>query len=560
MVLKSPFPNLDAPSIDIWNFVFKNPLLSPQNRVPDDRVVLLDPIGKRELTFGQVRDLSRTFAYNLQTKLYLRKGECLGVFSPNCLEYVVSVLGGPAMGAYISPASVAFSVDELVYQLKNSGAKCLVTHAKVLDTALKAAKACNLPTKNLIVIQDPSTSSPRQHGCTEFASLLTTTAGAQLVQPKFNVKADLLVLPYSSGTTGRPKGVRLSHHNVVSNLVSLVGSQNKGEVDVPPSDERMVAVLPFSHIYGLSALVYAAVLTGKMIVVLAQFDLVAYLELVQRYRCNIGYVVPPILTAFAKHPIIDKYDVSSLREVGLMCAAAPLSAQLIDAVYKRLRIPVFQAFGMTEASPLTHFLPPEKWQEGKGGVGHVAPNVESRIVDEHGNDVAPGEVGEIWVRGPNIFLGYHNNPEATADCMTSDGFYKTGDIGRVEPSTGIFYITDRLKELIKYKGYQVPPAELEGVLSGNPKVADVAVVGVWDESEHTEVPRAFIVLQGGNTPSKDLESEICNWLEKRVAHYKRLRGGIKFVTEIPKNSSGKIMRRVLRQQIAAEAPEIKAKM
>jgi acyl-CoA synthetase (AMP-forming)/AMP-acid ligase II len=299
---------------------------------------------------------------------------------------------------------------------------------------------------------------------------------------------------------------------------------------------------------------------GRTQIILPRFDLIAYLELTQKHHCNTGYIVPPILTALAKHPVIDKYDLSSLREDGLLCAAAPLSASLIDAVYARLKIPVFQAYGMTEASPATHILTLKNWEEGKGSVGPLVPNVEARIVDENGFDIKPGEAGEVWIRGPNIFLGYHNNVAATADCTATDGYYKTGDIAKVDLKTGFFYITDRIKELIKYKAYQVPPAELEGVLSGHPKIADVAVVGAWDAEAHTEVPRGFIVLQPGYQASKELETEICEWLEGRVAHYKRLRGGVRFVSEIPKNPSGKILRRVIKQQVAAEADAAKARL
>jgi 4-coumarate--CoA ligase len=310
----------------------------------------------------------------------------------------------------------------------------------------------------------------------------------------------------------------------------------------------------------MAVLIFMSVLSGRTQIILPRFDLITYCELTQKYRCNVGYIVPPILTAFAKHPLVDKYDLSSLSKGGLMCAAAPLSVSIIDAVYDRLKIPVYQAMGMTEASPATHIMTIHNWQQGKGGVGLLVPNVEARLVNESGNDVRPGDSGELWVRGPNIFLGYHKNPAATADCMTTDGYYKTGDIARIDPETNHFYVTDRVKELIKYKGYQVPPAELEGVLNSNSKVADVAVVGYWNEEEQTEVPRAFIVLQAGNEASKELAQEIARWLEGRVAHYKRLRGGIRFVAEIPKNPSGKILRRLLKQQMAAEAVATKAKL
>ena len=280
---------------------------------------------------------------------------------------------------------------------------------------------------------------------------------------------------------------------------------------------------------GLMILIIVSIMTGRTQIILPKFDLVAYLELVQKHKCTTGYIVPPILTAFAKHPIIDKYDLSSLRKGGLMCAAAPLSVPLIDVVYDRLQIPTFQAFGMTEASPCTHLLTVGQWREGKGSVGILVPNEEARLVGQDGRDVKAGESGEVWVRGPNIFAGYHNNDAATADCMTSDGYYKTGDIARIDPKTEMVYITDRVKELIKYKGFQVPPAELESVLSAHPMIADVAVIGIWNEAAQTEEPRAYIVLQPGNVESDELGVAIAHWLEARVAYYKRLRGGVRFI-------------------------------
>jgi acyl-coenzyme A synthetase/AMP-(fatty) acid ligase len=195
----------------------------------------------------------------------------------------------------------------------------------------------------------------------------------------------------------------------------------------------------------------------------------------------------------------------------------------------------------------------DTWRSGKGSIGVLVPNMEARLVDVDGNDAQPGVPGEMYVRGPNLFAGYHKNPVATADCMTSDGYYKTGDVARRDLSTGNFYITDRVKELIKYKGFQVPPAELEGVLSAHPQIADVAVVGVWNENAHTEEPRAYVVLQVGTAESDQLAVDIAEWLGARLSHYKRLRGGVRFVKEIPKNASGKILRRVLKQQAALEA-------
>lgn len=475
-------------------------------------MVDIDPIKNRDYTFGQLRGLSQTFAANLQAQLQWNTGDCLAIFSPNCPEYIIAVLGGAACGATISPASAGFSLEELTYQFENCGATALITHASLLETTLKAAETCKISKQKVFVIAN-ATSSTTPAGLTSFEAFLTKTGKSEFVAPKIAVKKDLVALPYSSGTTGRPKGVKLSHFNIVSNVLSCIVSLADGTLDNPPSDDAFISILPFSHIYGrdrhlrtlsfanvspgLTVLVLVAVMTGRTQIILSRFDLITYLELVQKHKCNMGYIVPPVLTAFAKHPVIAKYNLSSFRKGGLMCAAAPLSVQLTDAVYNRLQIPIYQAFGMTEASPATHILTVANWKQGKGGVGPLVPNVQARLVGDDGNDVKPGEWGELWVRGPNIFVGYHNNDAATADCMTADGFYKSGDIARVDPETGHFYITDRVKELIKYKGFQVPSAELEGVLSAHPQIADVAVVGIWNEEAQTEAPRAYVVLHTG---------------------------------------------------------------
>jgi 4-coumarate--CoA ligase len=267
-------------------------------------------------------------------------------------------------------------------------------------------------------------------------------------------------------------------------------------------------------------------------------------------------VVPPVALLLAKHPIVEKYDLRSLKM--LNCGAAPLTKSLAIAVYDRINIPIKQGYGLTETSPTTHLQPWDQWNTW-GSIGHLLPNQVAKYVDVDEKEVPVGMTGELWIKGPNICKGYYKNLQATEDAFSADGFFKTGDIGYVDDN-GNFYINDRIKELIKYKGFQVAPAELEGLLLGHPKINDVAVLGVFDESIASEVPRAYVLPVKGAQRNEETEREICDWLAVRVSHYKRLRGGVQWVNSIPKSPSGKILRRVLRKQLERKTGMLKSRV
>jgi 4-coumarate--CoA ligase len=289
-----------------------------------------------------------------------------------------------------------------------------------------------------------------------------------------------------------------------------------------------------------------------------KFDLQDFCSFIQDLKITFTYVVPPIVVLLGKHPIVSKYDLSSMRMMN--SGAAPLTQELVDAVYSRLKIPIKQGYGLSETSPTTHTQPWDDWKRTIGSVGTLLPYQEAKYMSPDETEVAPGEAGELWIRGPNIFKGYLNNPEGTAHALTADGYFKTGDIG-YQDKDGYFYITDRIKELIKYKGFQVAPAELEGILVSHPDVDDVAVIGIYDREQATELPRAYIVPKNGLGKGEKEAEEIATWLAGKVAHHKKLRGGVKFVDEIPKSASGKILRRVLKLQAQQEQDEtVKAKL
>ena len=288
---------------------------------------------------------------------------------------------------------------------------------------------------------------------------------------------------------------------------------------------------------------------GLTLYVMSKFNLAKFCELIQTHRITFAYVVPPVVLQLGKSPIVSNYDLSSIRM--LNSGAAPLTKELVEAVWNRLKIPIKQGYGLSETSPTTHTQPWETWRKYIGSVGRLLPNQTAMYMNPEEKEVPAGETGELWLKGPNIFLGYLNNPEGTKNAFTEDGYFKTGDVGH-QDAEGNFYITDRVKELIKYKGFQVTPAELEGILIAHPDIDDVAVIGIMDHGRASEVPRAYVVPKKGVQAGKDTEKRIVDGLAQKVANHKQLRGGVRFVDEIPKSATGKILRRVLKEKAKEE--------
>ncbi|HJZ47856.1 MAG TPA: AMP-binding protein, partial [Roseiflexaceae bacterium] len=302
------------------------------------------------------------------------------------------------------------------------------------------------------------------------------------------------------------------------------------------ADDTLIAVLPFFHIYGMTILMNLALCEGTTVVTMPRFDIEQFLQIMQDYRVTFAYLVPPIVLALAKHPSVDKYDLSKLR--ALNSGAAPLGEDLAHACAARLGCLIKQGYGLTETSPVTHTNPLIREQIKIASVGPCIPNTECKVVDvASGAALGPNQPGEIWVRGPQVMLGYLNRPDATAAMIDAEGWPRTGDIGYAD-ADGYFYIVDRIKELIKYKGYQVAPAELEAVLLAHPAIADAAVIPSADE-EAGEVPKAYVVRRGAVSTD-----EVIAFVAERVAPYKKVRA-VEFIEQIPKSASGKLLRRVL---------------
>ena len=376
------------------------------------------------------------------------------------------------------------------------------------------------------------------------ADLLESASPAPKVS--FAPSTHLAVLPYSSGTTGNPKGVMLTHRNLVANV-----AQTRPIQDVQP-DDVVIAIMPFFHIYGMTVLLNAVLYARARLVMMASFDLEQFLGNIQNHKVTVAYIAPPVAVALAKHPLVNDYDLSSLRAI--LSGAAPLDEDLGHAVTDRIRCRVVQGYGMTELSPVSHVTPLDGGQRllgsiaPMGAVGWTAANSASKLIDsETGDEInvpAEGlsETGELWFKGPNVMAGYLGNEKATKETIDDNGWLRTGDLARVD-ATGCIYIVDRLKELIKYKGYQVPPAELEAVLLGHPGIADAAVIGVIDTESGEEVPKAFVVKQSG---AELTEAEVMDFVAGEVAPYKKVRQ-VEFIDAIPKSASGKILRKDLRK-------------
>ncbi|KAH8731357.1 4-coumarate-CoA ligase-like protein [Phaeosphaeriaceae sp. PMI808] len=555
MPFKSQYSSLPIPDIDLWAFLFER----KDKPFADDKVIYFDPYSKRSYTYAQVKEVAINFGKGLKHLWDWQKDDVLALYTPNCIDTPAITWGCHWAGGVLSPANPNYTVEELVFQLKDSGARAIVTQLPFIQNAQEAAKKVGIPLNKVIVmgdLKDPS------HVVKHFTSIINTSGSAKYRRTKIkNPGEDLAFLVYSSGTTGHPKGVMLTHRNIISNTMMIKAGEAghlkstggpKGEGD------KLLAFLPFFHIYGLTCLIHQSLYSGLQLVVMPKFVLEDFCGFIQNLRITFAYVVPPVVLLLGKHPAVSRYDLSSIRMMN--SGAAPLTRELVDTVYKRLGFAVKQGYGLSETSPTTHTQPWEDWEKTMGSVGKLLPYQTAKYMSPEENEMAVGEVGELWIKGPNVFKGYLSNPTGTAQALTADGYFKTGDVG-YQDKDGNFYITDRVKELIKYKGFQVPPAELEGILVSHPKVNDVAVIGIYDKDQATEIPRAYVVTKDGLGKTEAEAKEIADWLSAKVAHHKKLRGGVRFVDEIPKSVSGKILRRVLKAKAQEEMDrEMKAKL
>ncbi|CAO2656681.1 Nn.00g054840.m01.CDS01 [Neocucurbitaria sp. VM-36] len=569
MPFKAPCPEVELPVTDIFSFLFKR----NDRTVPDGHTVFQDSVSGRSYSFADVEQKALDFGRSLKSLYGWKKGQVLALFTSNNIDIPPITFGTLWAGGILSPANPTYTVGELSHQLRDSGACLIATQFEFLDRVKAACTEVGLSHDRIILLGDRRDPS----GLIVHWTSLQSKSGSTVFQPpKISPKRDVAFLVYSSGTTGKPKGVRLSHYNLTSNVIQVQwseqfnltwdGSKTSGDIPLPASHgDRILACLPFFHIYGLTMFVLSPMFTGVTTFVMEKFEIENWCSLVQEYRISYSYIVPPIAILLSKHPAVPTYDLSSIRMTN--CGAAPLGKEVVEAVFRRTGIRIKQGYGLSETSPGVFHQRWDEWLSGAGSVGWLLPNMEAKFcrpfdegsIIREAQELPMGEVGELYVRGPNVFLGYHNNSSATIECLSHDGWFRTGDIGYLD-NNGNLHITDRAKELIKYKGFQVAPAELEALLIQLPEVGDCAVVGLFSSILETEVPRAYIVPATGSVSSMTTENSqsIRHWLDQRVAPYKKLRGGVRFVDSIPKTASGKILRRQLRDLVRREEDEAQA--
>ncbi len=530
MSFASPFPDVEIPNASVYEYLFGN--------IADadaDRVALVDAKTGEETSYRETIGNIDSFAGALADR-GIGVGDVVGLLAPNSSAFAIAFHGILRAGATATTINVLFTAKDIVKQLTDSKATMLITVSPLLPQAKEAAAAVGMSDEQLVVL-DGADGHPSEE------DLLGVGAAAPDIS--FDPATHLAVLPYSSGTTGNPKGVMLTHRNLVANV-----AQTRPVQDVQ-SDDVVIAIMPFFHIYGMTVLLNAVLHARARLVMMGSFDLQEFLANIENHKVTVAYIAPPVAVALAKHPLVNEFDMSTLRAV--LSGAAPLDEDLGHAVADRIGCRVVQGYGMTELSPVSHCTPLDG---GKRLVGSVAPigaagwttaNSESKLVDPTTGDEigipAKGlsETGELWFKGPNVMVGYLGNEAATKETIDDDGWLRTGDLARVD-SSGCVYIVDRLKELIKYKGYQVPPAELEAVLLTHPAIADAAVIGVRDAQSGEEVPKAFVVKQSGTELT---ETEVMEFVASEVAPYKKVRK-VEFIDAIPKSTAGKILRKDLR--------------
>ena len=563
MPLKSPYPPLPIPDCSIATYTFT----SPSYPLSKDRPLFID--AEAPSTHFLTRHTYRLFAQRLALGLQrhgFKAGDRLLLYSGNNIYFPVVIQGTIMAGGIFSGANPSYVAREVAYQLKDSGATYCLAAAASLRTGLDAAEEIGFPRSNIFVFDAKPNGAPTE-GVKHWSSLLAPAEEAQGFEwdpcDKPGECDKTIVLNYSSGTTGLPKGVEITHKNYVANCMQAKAHLDRWlEKEKHIEEDAWLAFLPMYHAMGQTYYVVHVPISNSRCYVMPKFEFGKVMEAIQKFRITYLMTPPPVIVAMAKNPDVrrGKWDLSSLRHV--QTGAAPLGIaasrefESLDFGKRKpgKEINVKQGWGMTECTCTVSSFDPTL-RSDSNSVGSPVSNIELKFMNVEGTaEMNRGEPGEIWIKAPNVMKGYWRNEKATKSTLTPDGWLKSGDIGYYDENDYV-YIVDRKKELIKSHGNQVAPAELEALLLDHPAIADAAVIGVSHQGE--EAPRAYVVL---NVGAKATEKEVQAFIEKRVSRHKRLFGGVRFVDQIPKNPSGKILRKFLREKAAKEDGPDKARL
>ncbi|XP_018306977.1 4-coumarate--CoA ligase 1 [Mycetomoellerius zeteki] len=532
-IIMSPYGEVSYPETLIHEFVWNNSENYPNH------IALECGINGKKYTFAQAKDATSYIGRSLRN-MGLKKGDVVAIVAPNFPDTILSFLGTLSGGFIVTTVNPMYTVEEMMTQLLKVNAKAIITSISVASTALAAKRACLSHETPFIVIDDKIGSMPE--GSIPFSDLITRGKSLPPVNQDRTCD-DIAVLPFSSGTTGLPKGVMLRHRNLVSNIMMVQSSIDIFRFPTNTFQEVIPAMLPFFHIYGMNAQILPRLSFGAKIITIPKFVPETFIDVLEKNKVTALFCVPPIVLFLTASPLVKKHHFDHIHLI--MSGAAPLAKTDVDRFYEKYNIDskiceFRQGYGLTETGPVDFIECGEKYSS----IGHNIASCQVRLVDiTTKKDISTnGQTGELWVKGPHIMKGYLNDEDATKNVLTEDGWLKTGDIAYYDEDFD-FYITDRLKELIKVKGFQVPPAELEALLRTHPDVEEAAVIGIPHE-RYGEVPKAFVVVKESK---KSTEEDIKNFIKGKVSEYKQLRGGITFVDNIPKNPSGKILRSKMKQ-------------
>lgn len=536
-IFPSPFGDFTPSDTLVHEYIWKNVETFP------NRIALECGITGTKYTYAKARDASNYIARSLRN-MGLKKGDLVALVAPNYPETILAAVGVLEADLILTTMNPTYTIEEMKKQIKDCEANAIITVAEIAHIVLEARKNTSASSGPFVVIEDGTRSIPE--GSVPFKDLITRGKTLPPITHYQMSSNDLAILPYSSGTTGMPKGVMLTHKNLVSNMemVEYTTKQRLWRHTTADFQEVVPLIIPFFHIFGLNAATLPRLYNGTKIITLPKFVPEVFVDILTKKNITGLFAVPSLITFINICPLLKKEIFQNIHHI--ITGATPLPEVDVERFYERYQISsddlkFSQGYGMTETSPVICL---DSWSRKPSSIGQNIAGCEIRLVDSATNEdiSVAGQKGEIWARGPHIMKGYLNNEKATSE-MIVDGWLKTGDIGYFDDEF-YFFVTDRKKDLIKVKGFQVPPAELEALIKRHPNVIEAAVIGIPNE-RFGEIPKAFVILKEG---SKTTDDDIKNFVKDKVSEYKQLRGGVTFVDSIPKNASGKILRNKLKNE------------